>query len=61
MGARSTVRSDVEGVTMVRIEDEMLHGKLSLEFTKLGFFVILIFFHCGSYKVITVSDSQTNG
>lgn len=46
---------------MVRIEDEMLHGKLSLEFTKLGFFVILIFFHCGSYKVITVSDSQTNG
>lgn len=61
MDARSAVRIDAEGVAMVRIEDETLHGKLGLEFTKLSFFVILIFFHCSSYEIITVSDFRTTG
>lgn len=61
MSARSAVKSDVEGVTIVSIEDRMLHGKLGLKLTKLGFFVVLVFFHCDTYDVVTVSDSQANG
>lgn len=61
MSARSAVKSDVEGVTIVSIEDRMLHGKFGLKLTKLGFFVVLVFFHCDTYDVVTVSNSQANG